>query len=156
MKNFKNQNRTRFAVLLFALVSLSVAYGQNTPTDDAYTNTASPTTNYGAATTLGVVSPSQTAHITFYLSSIPAGYTSANVAKASLKLYVSTVTTAGSFNVDYVNGTWAEKTITANLSPALGPTVAASVPLAKANAHDYIVVDSSHKQQRTPREEGFP
>ncbi len=129
------------AVLLFTFISLSAAYGQNTPTDDAHTNTASPGTNYGAATTLSVVNPSDTAYIIFDLSSIPSGYTGANVAKASLKLYVNAVTAAGSFNVDYVNGTWSEKSITANLAPALGTTVVASVPLAKSNVHDYIVID---------------
>lgn len=139
MKNFND--RTLLAVLLLTLVSLSVAQGQNTPTDDAYTNTGAPTTNYGAATTLSVVNPSETSYIRFDLSSIPTGYASANVAKASLKLYVNAVTTAGSLNVDFVNGTWSEKTITANNAPALGATVAPSVPLAKANAHDYILVD---------------
>ena len=131
---------TILAVLLFTLGPL-IAFGQNTPTDDAYTNTAAPTTNYGTAATLGVVSATQTAYIRFDLSSIPAGYTSANVAKASLKLYVNAVTTVGSFNVDFVNGTWSEKTITASLSPALGTTIAASVPLTKTSSHDYILVD---------------
>jgi len=139
MKNFKNW--TLLTVLTLMLASLSIAHGQNTPTDDAYINTASPTTNFGSATTLSVVNPSDTTYITFDLSSIPAGYTGANVAKASLKLYVNAVTTAGSFNVDYVNGAWTEKTITANMAPALGTTIAASVPLAKTNAHDYILVD---------------
>lgn len=138
MKHFKNG--TLFAVILM-LASLSAAYGQNTPTDDAYTNTASPGTNYGTAVTLNVVSPSETGYIIFDLSTIPTGYTGAKVAKASLKLYVNTVTTAGSLNVDYINGTWSEKTITANLAPALGTTIAASVPLGKANVHDYILVD---------------
>ena len=139
MKNFKD--RTLFAVLLLTLGSLATAYAQNTPTDDAYTNTGAPTINYGTATTLSVVTPSETTYIKFDLSSIPTGYASANVAKASLKLYVNAVTTAGSLNVDFVNGTWSEKTITGNNAPALGTTVAPSVPLAKANAHDYILVD---------------
>ena len=94
MKNFKNW--TLFAVIRM-LVALSVAYGQNTPTDDAYTNTASPSSNYGTANTLSVGSPSETTYISLDPSSVPAGYTGANVAKASLKLYVNTVTTAGSF-----------------------------------------------------------
>ena len=139
MKNSKN--RLLLTVLILMLAALSAAYGQNTPTDDAYTNTASPGTNYGGATALSVVSPSDTAYITFDLSSIPSGYTGANVAKATLKLYVNSVTTGGSFNVDYVNGTWSEKSITANLAPALGTTVAANIPLGKGNVHDYIVVD---------------
>ena len=83
----------------------------------------------------------QTAYIKFDLSSVPAGYTSTNVAKATLKLYVNSVAKAGSFNVDFINGSWAEKTITADLAPALGSTIASSVPLAAANANDYLLID---------------
>ena len=128
-----------FVVLLLG-VGLS-AHSQITPADDSYTDTATPGGNFGVKTTLGVKSGSQTAFITFNLSSIPAGYTGANLAKATLKLYVNTVVTAGSFNVVFVNGTWSEKTIAANLSPALGTTIAASVPLDKPSAKDYLLVD---------------
>jgi hypothetical protein len=127
------------ASLLLLLALPSVA--QLSPSADAYTNTASPSTNYGAQKLLEVDSPSMATYIQFDLSSIPAGYTSSNIAKATLKLYVNTVPTAGSFNVDYVNGSWSESTIAANLSPALGTTIAASVPLTKSEVHDYILVD---------------
>ncbi len=129
-----------FAVL--GMVASGVA--QVTPSQDAYTNSVDPTTNYGTSTTLGVVSSAtsiQTAYIQFDLSSIPAGYTSSNIAKATLKVYINSVTTAGSFNVDFVNGTWEEKKITASLSPALGSTIVSSVPLTNANVHDYVLID---------------
>ena len=129
-----------FGLLLPSLLCVSVL-AQQTPKADAYTNTASPTTNFGTSGTLNVDSPSQTSYIQFDLSSIPAGYTSSNIAKASLKLYVNAVATAGSFNVDYVNGTWSERTITSALSPALGTTIAASVPLTKSMQGDYIIID---------------
>ena len=99
-------------------------------------NTATPTTNFGAKTLLDVESASQTTFIQFDLSSLPSGYTSANITKATLKLYVNTVTTAGRFNVDFVNGAWSEKAITANNAPALGTTIAASVPLTTANKNE--------------------
>src|SRR5271157_5240158 len=140
MKNLK----TQLAVLLLSTLGLLTgAYAQLTPSADAYTNSALPTTNYGAATLLYVenASATETAYIQFNLSSIPAGYTGADITKATLKLYVNAVTTAGSFNVDYVNGTWAEKTITANLAPALGTTIAASVPLTTASKNQYILID---------------
>jgi hypothetical protein len=117
------------------------AYGQITPSGDAYTNTATPTTNLGTKPVLDVESSSQTTYIQFDLSSIPAGYTSTSIAKATLKLYVNAVTTAGSFNVDYVNGTWSEKTITADLAPALGTTIVSTVALTSANVHDYVLID---------------
>jgi hypothetical protein len=128
-------------VLLLALSSWTAAYGQIMPSGDAYTNTVTPTTNLGTKPLLDVESASQTTYIQFDLSSIPSGYTSASIAKATLMLYVNAVTTAGSFNVDYVNGTWSEKSITADLAPALGTTIVSSVPLAGANVHDYILID---------------
>src|SRR5271157_1556989 len=143
MKNLTLQLRLA-SLLSLILLACMAAYGQITPSQDAYTNSADPTINYGAAVTLGVVSstPSiQTTYVQFDLSSIPAGYTSANVAKATLKLYVNAVTTAGSFNVDYVNGAWTEKTIKASLAPALGSTIVASVPLTSSNVHDYVLID---------------
>jgi hypothetical protein len=138
MKNLKSQ----LLVLLLSLICLlSGAYAQLTPSADAYTSTAAPTTNYGAKTLLDVESASQTAYIRFDLSSIPADYSGANITKATLKLYVNSVASAGNFNVDYVNGTWAENTITADLAPALGTTIAASVPLTAADKNQYILID---------------
>ena len=130
----------RCIALTLTLLAIA-ARAQVTPSQDAYTNTATPTTNYGAKTLLYVESASQTAYIQFDLSAIPSGYTGGNIAKATLKLYVKTVTKAGSFNVDFVNGTWSEATITADLAPALGTTIAAGVPLATTNKGDYLLVD---------------
>ncbi len=140
MKNLNNQSRLA-TLLLIMLGCCTAASAQIKPSGDAYTNTATPTTTLGAKPLLDVESGTQTTYIQFDLSSIPSGYTSASIAKATLKLYVNAVTTAGSFNVDYVNGTWSEKTITADLAPALGATLASSVPLTSANVHDYIVID---------------
>ena len=136
------RHRLSLAVLLFAMVgSIVSAHAQITPSGDAYIDNTKPTTNFGKAVTLGVVSSSQTTFIAFDLSSIPAGYTGSSIAQATLKLYVSSVTTAGSFNVDLVNGSWAEATLNANNAPALGSTIAASVPLTKSQAKDYILID---------------
>lgn len=71
MKSLKSQ----LLVLLLSLVCLlSGAYAQLTPSADAYTSTAPPTTNYGAKTLLDVDSASQRTFIRFDLSSIPADY----------------------------------------------------------------------------------
>ena len=114
---------------------------QFTPTGDAYTNTTTATTNYGAKPLLDVQSATQTSYIAFDLSPLPTGFTGANIAKATLKLYVNGVTTAGSFNVDFVNGTWTESTITASSEPALGTTVASSISLTTASKNEYISID---------------
>jgi hypothetical protein len=139
MKNLKTQLRLA-SLLSLTLLACRAAYGQLTPLGDSYTNTAAPTTNYGAKTVLDVES-SQTTYIQFNLSSIPSGYTSADITQATLKLYVNAVTAAGSFNVDYVNGAWSESTIDASNAPALGSTIAASVPLTTADKNQYILIN---------------
>jgi hypothetical protein len=107
--------KTRLAVLsLSTICLLTSAYAQITPSADAYTNTATPTTNFGAATLLDVAGTTQKTYIQFNLSSIPAG---AIVSQATLKLYVNAVLTAGSFNVYAVNGAWSEGAITSSLAP---------------------------------------
>ena len=128
-------------VICHLLLGFGVAQGQITPSADAYTDNSLPAKNFGSQSTLIVSSASQTAFVTFDLSGIPSGYTAANVAKATLKVYVNTVTARGSFNVLYVEGSWGEATITSNLSPALGTTIAANVPLDMTNAKDYLLVD---------------
>src|SRR5580692_7585198 len=139
-------NRLRVLVSSMVLIfsssfGASLAYGQITPSADAYTNTVDSKTNYGASTLLDVDGATQTAYIQFNLASIPATYQSADIAQATLKLYVNTVATAGSFNVDYVNGTWTESTISSSLAPALGATIAASVPITTADKNQFILID---------------
>jgi trimeric autotransporter adhesin len=134
MKNLQ----IRSAVLLLSTLCLLIgAYAQITPSADAYTNTADPTTNYGAATLLDVDGATQAAYIQFNLSSIPTG---ASIGQATLKLYVNAVTTAGAFEVYSVNGPWAENTITYNLAPALGSVIDSSVALTKAAKNQYILI----------------
>src|ERR1700733_14505072 len=125
----------------FALLTLFVcatAYAQLTPAGDAYTNTASSTTNYGAKTLLDVDDTTQITYIQFNLASVP---TTASISQATLKLYVNTVTTAGSFNVDYVNGAWAESTIDASNAPALGTTIASDVAITTADKNQYVLIN---------------
>ncbi len=138
MKSLKAGSLLSF---LLALCWCTTAYSQITPSGDAYTNTAFPTKNFGTSAVLDVESGSQITYIQFDLSSLPSGYTGANISKATLKLYVNAVTTAGSFNVDFIDGTWSEKTITADLSPALGTTIVSSVPLTASSVHDYMIID---------------
>jgi TGF-beta propeptide len=137
MKNAKLQFLPALTLLL-CLFTWVGAYGQITPSQDAFTNTAAASTNYGANVLLNVNGAKEIAYIQFNLASIPA---SASVSKATLKLYVNAVTTAGSVNVDFVNGSWAESTITSSLSPVLGTTIDASVPLTAASKNQYILID---------------
>jgi hypothetical protein len=137
MKSLRTQ--LRFASLLcLVLWAGTAAFAQITPSQDAFTNSASPSTNFGANVLLNVNGATEISYIQFNLASIPS---SALVSQATLKLYVNAVTKAGSFNVDFVNGSWAEGTITTNLSPALGTTLVSSVPITAAQKNQYILID---------------
>src|SRR5258707_729806 len=127
--------------LLFSLLPGGEARGQVTPRDDAYTSTAQHNALYGAAATLRVEGTSANAFIRFDLSSIPAGYNSAKVAKATLKLYVATVATAGNFNVDYVLGSWSEQLVTGAVEPAIGATVVNGVEVSAGAKAKYLLID---------------
>jgi trimeric autotransporter adhesin len=125
-------------LLLLVLAFVPNAIGQITPLADSYTNTADPTTNYGAGTLLNVDGATQIAYIQFNLASIPSG---ANVSQATLKLYVNAVTAAGSFNIDFVNGAWSESTIDASNAPAVGNTIASNVNVTKNGKNQYILIN---------------
>ncbi|MGD0214595.1 MAG: DNRLRE domain-containing protein [Terriglobales bacterium] len=134
MQNLK----TQFAVLLLTTLCLvTSALAQVTPLGDSYTNSADPTTNYGAKTLLDVDGASQATYIQFNLSSIPTG---ASISQATLKLYVNAVSTAGAFQVYSVNGAWAENTITYDLAPALGSVINSDVPITTADKNQYILI----------------
>jgi hypothetical protein len=145
MQTLKTQLAT---LLLSTLCLLTGAFAQFSPSQDSYTFSHRGAQNYGTAPTIIVESSSiarppaiSNAYIQFDLSSIPSSYTGANVSKASLKLFVNGMANAGSFNVDMVNGSWTELGISYNNAPALGTTIASSIPLTTANAHDYVIVD---------------
>ncbi len=145
MQNLK----TRLAVsLLSTLCLLTGAYAQFTPSDDSNTDSLASKTTNGNKVTLEVVNQTgegataiDTAFIRFDLTAVPATYTGTSVAKATLKLFVHSVTKAGSFNVNLVNGTWAEATIDYSNQPAIGTTIASNIPLAISNKLDYVEID---------------
>jgi hypothetical protein len=137
MKNLTLQFRMMW-LLTLTLLAATAAYSQITPLGDSYTNTAASTTNYGATTQITVDAAADVSYIQFNLASIPAGSV---VSQATLKLYVNSVTTAGSFNVDYVNGAWTESTIDASNAPPLGTAIASSIAVTTAEKNQYILVD---------------
>jgi hypothetical protein len=129
----------RFALRLVAgLFVCAAAYGQITPSADSYTSTASSTTNYGANTLLAVDGTAAVTYVEFNLASVPA---TASISQATLKLYVNSVTTPGSFNVDYVNGSWEESTIDASNAPPLGGAIASDVAITTADKNQYILIN---------------
>jgi hypothetical protein len=137
MKNPVTQLRLA-SLLSLILLTWTAAHAQVTPSQDSFTNNADATTNYGANVLLDVNGAKEIAYIQFDLASIPSG---ASVSQATLKLYVNAVTTAGSFNVDYVNGSWEESTLDASNAPPLGASIASNVSITTADKNQYILIN---------------
>src|SRR5207245_2318357 len=121
--------------------------------DDTYTDSSKPTINNGTKATLNVQSiPTSTvvwrSYVRFDLSPLPAGTTASQVLKATLRLFVDKVTTAGSVNLRRVlpptsGPAWTESTLTAGnaaTSAPLGSTIA-TVAIAASGLDDFFDVD---------------
>ena len=116
---------------------------QGTVTDDAYTSSSSQNSNNGSASSLSVgmgFKTTTSTYIKFKLTtSLPSGTAAGNVAKATLKLYVSSLSVPGSFDVYRVTGSWNEGTITQATAPSLGGLEAYGVPVSVNNA--FVAID---------------
>ena len=117
----------RIAMLFSALLTLafipSSLSAQLPPTDDSFTNSNSPTTNFGNNTVLkldGTVG--KNIYVRFDLSKLPVGTVGSQVSRASLVLFPDTLTTAGAFDVFRVTSGWTEAAITFNNAPTRAAT----------------------------------
>ncbi len=88
--------RLRVFRLLFVLaLAVSFAAAQIPATDDSYTASSSASGNFGSQSMLNVIGPGVNSYIRFDLTALPAGLTSSNVSKATLRLNINGVTTGG-------------------------------------------------------------
>jgi Chaperone of endosialidase/TGF-beta propeptide len=124
--------------VIATLAATTEASAQMSPSADSYINTADATTNYGSSTLLDVDRTLRSTYIQFDLTSIPSGST---VARATLTLYVNSVATAGSFNVDYANGTWSEGSLDASNAPGAGAVIASEVAVSATSKNQYLLID---------------
>ncbi len=143
----------RYIFFSLGLFFSAFTHAGPTLTDDAYT-VKSVSTNYGAKTTL-ILSTNNNVYLKFLKSSyFPVGTIGSHVAKATLKLYVDSVTTAGSFNVNFVTGTWTESKINGISQPGslAFPTTAApvgvpSIAITSASVNQWINIDITNQVQ---------
>jgi hypothetical protein len=134
------------ATILLAAAWLVAAPGEavdGVPTDDAYVLFAAPTRNFGDAPTLLVQGPANAARafVRFDLSTLPAGTVGGDVVKATLRLWVATVTTPGLFDVYTVRGQWRERAVTAGTAPRTGTAEVSGVPVTRAGRNTVVTVD---------------
>lgn len=123
--------RRLFAITLLVSVLCVVSAAQVVLTDDCYTWSLTPKTNYGAAIAL-VVGSGTTSYMKFSFANLPSGINGSNVSDASVVLYVDAVLTSGTMDVYAVNGSWSESTITYNTAPPLGNKLLSAVSISKA------------------------
>ncbi len=111
------------------------------PAADTYSSSSSryTSTNYGTQTTL-LVGTTNESYVQFDLATLPAG---ATVSKATLRLYVDSVATAGSFDVYQVNSSWAESTLTYKDLPSIGESATGGHPVSVASSslNQFLVID---------------
>jgi hypothetical protein len=129
-----------FFCFTLILTSSALLLAQAPISNDAYTNSSFPNTNFGSHIVLSV-GPTSKTYLRFNLSGLPAATTGSHVAKATLKLWVNPVGSGGSLDVYRVDGEWAEKTITAANTPPLGAGVVAGVPVPLSSRNNFTLID---------------
>lgn len=129
---------------LFLGLFLGLAAAQIPATDDSYTASSNPNSNYGSQSMLDVIGPGVNSYVRFDLTALPAGLTGSNVSKATVRLNVNGVTTSGTFDVYEVTKSWTEGSITYNNAPVLGTKVnsAVMIPTSKRNFIDVDVTQA--------------
>ena len=142
LSNWKNL-LSLFAVITLFLSFAAVSRAQSTLVDDA--NTANSLkdadSNFGTNPNL-IVSSINNTYLKFKLSpAMPSGTQSSDIAKATLKLYVGTVTSSGTLDLYQVAGTWNEKTVTANTSPSLGALISSGIQIDANRKGQFLTID---------------
>jgi len=143
MKSLRAVRMASLTVLLLGLF-LGLAAAQIPATDDSYTASSNPNSNYGSQSMLDVIGPGVNSYIRFDLTALPAKLTGSNVSKATVRLNVNGVTTAGTFDVYEVTKSWTEGAITYSNAPPLGTKVnsAVMIPTSKRNFIDVDVTQA--------------
>jgi len=137
------------------LLPLRAAAQSGTVTDDAFLSSNATTQKLnlggqgislivsGSSATVGSVQVgTTTAYIKFQLtSSLPATVAAANVAKATLKLYLSSLTSpAGAIDIYPVTSAWSESTLSSSSTPTIATTPFAS-GINVGSANSFLVLD---------------
>ena len=148
MKDFNLQRHLKLvliASLLFAGISNSVNAGP-VLIQDAYTNTRlAANQNYGNDPSLKVAA-NKTSFLQFAVNSyFPTGIVSNDIAKATLKIFVNSVNTAGSFNVSSVVNTWAEESIKGNNQPSIGTQLIGPIAITSTSSKHWISIDITNQ-----------
>ena len=128
------------ACLIMLMPSRSIAQ-QATLTDDAQISTAAANQNFGANASVRVSGTNIRGFFKFKLTpNLPPGTTGSRVGKATVRFFVGTVNTPGTFDVFRVNGTWDEATITGGTAPPLS-ILESSISVDALQANKWVTLD---------------
>jgi hypothetical protein len=106
--------------------------------------------NYGAAPTINVGGPNGSwALVQFDLTALPAGTTAANIARATLTLFVNKIGAAGTIDISVANGAWTEAGVNGNKAPAAAAAIASAASVSTGGAYLYIDATAAVKNWLT-------
>ena len=138
--------RKGLLLALFSLAAVLLLPGRSTAqqatlTDDAQTSAAAPNQNFGGNASVRVSGATIRGFFKFKLTpNLPPGTTGGRIGKATLKFYVGTVTTAGTFDVFRVTGVWDEATVTGNTAPPIG-TLESAISVDATHTNQWVTLD---------------
>jgi len=141
-------HRNIIFLALFSSIGLNLL-GQAPPSQDTFISAAKSTVNYGSNASLVVQSGNGgNTLLQFNLASLPTGISASQVNNARLRLFVSGFTSAGTFDVYLLNGSWNESTVTYSTAPALGSLVISNVNVPSTSKNTFIEVDVTSALQQ--------
>ena len=121
-----------------------VAWSNPLLLDDSYVATQN-TEKHGSEPKI-VINQSNTGYLAFYWNkSLPDNLTSADIDKATLTLFVSSVAKKGELIIARVTDSWSENTIPSDgIAPAVDLTDAVRIQIKPGNAGHWVPIDVSH------------
>src|SRR5262245_56672689 len=135
-------SRRLLLVTLFMTLP-TLLHAQSQLSDDTQTSSATKSVdkNFGGLATLNV-SPTSNAYVKFKLTpSLATGTSRAEIAKATIKLFISGITTPGKIDVYQVAGPWEESALTFNASPLSGNLIATTSQIDVDKKNEFLVID---------------
>lgn len=137
----KRISRSLFLIVLLLWTAPPLSADTVKVAADTMIDLGSPNSTSGTATSLFVRNSGKNSvrygFVRFDLGALPTGVP---VSKATLRIWINTLGTAGSFEVHLAQGAWAEASLNANNAPALGPTIA-TVSIAAGQSATFVTVD---------------
>jgi len=130
-------------VLCLTAIALSVpqlSYGVTAPVSDDASAIRGIDDSSGKAPSLAVGGRSR-AYLRFDLSSLPSGVTGAEIAKATIRVWVNRVSTPGSLDVYRLREDWSESRIKRRRAPRLAEPVYEGLPVTRSNEQGFLTID---------------